>query len=176
MGERSIESVLIVDDDPGVTGALKRVLCSMRLEVFTAANRQEALLAVERKPDLSVVDVYLADEDGLDLIVELKRSHRHCVVVLGGRISAEDRFRAGRAGADILLEKPCSASEILHRARTGEALPHGSSHEVTLAAAVEYRIDRALADSKGNISEASRRLQISRWALQKRLRKRQGKV
>jgi two-component system, response regulator RegA len=176
VGVHTIGKVLLVDDEISVVRQLERAFKGLKCAVFTAGNQKEALLAIEQKPDLSVVDIRLGSENGLDLVLELKNHHPHVVIVLSGSISLNDRFRAGRAGADFLLEKPCSASEILERAETGNSLSPDDPLEISLTEAVDSRIDRALADSNGNISEAARRLKIRRWTLQKKLRKRVGRI
>ena len=55
---------------------------------------------------------------------------------------------------------------------TGQTKYVAKRHDVSMNGLVREAIDRALADSAGNLSEAARRLGISRNTLYRRLRER----
>ena len=75
-----------------------------------------------------------------------------------------------RAGADIVVFKPITFSEIKARIQGGN-LNEPCDEVPTLARAEWEHISRVLADCNGNVSEAARRLGIYRSSLQRRLRK-----
>jgi CheY-like chemotaxis protein len=80
--------VLIVDDDPGVTGLLRRQVVSEGYRVETAAGGRAALSAIrEHKPQLVLLDVALPELDGTEIILQMKSEpglSRIPVVVVSG--------------------------------------------------------------------------------------------
>jgi two-component system response regulator RegA len=97
------------------------------------------------------------------------------IVVLTGYGSIATALDALRLGAVHYLTKPADVDDILAGfARAGLApgeVPE-TSHEVPSLARVEWEhINRVLADSGGNISEAARRLGLHRRSLQRKLSK-----
>jgi two-component system response regulator RegA len=96
------------------------------------------------------------------------------VLVLTGYGSVTTAVEAMKLGAVNYLPKPADCDEIL--AAFGMAVPDGGQTgeeppTPTLARAEWEHIQRVLADSSGNISEAARRLGIHRRSLQRKLGK-----
>jgi two-component system response regulator RegA len=95
------------------------------------------------------------------------------IVVLTGYGSITSAVEALRAGAHDYLSKPVDADQVI-AALTGEAAPRAEAGEApspTLARAEWEHIQRILADCHQNISEAARRLGITRRTLQLKLKK-----
>ena len=171
MGEqRSIESVLVVDDDEKLLRACQRVTGR---SVFTAANAAAAMqVAAHAKPELAIVDLRIGDDSGIELVRELKAAHPALVVVLcSGYLSVTTAVAAVRAGADIVLFKPVTFDEILKRVEEDVEDAPDLGETPTLARAEWEHIMRVLADCNGNVSMAARRLGIYRSSLQRKLRK-----
>ena len=64
-----MKHVLVVDDDPSMRDVMKSYLEAHNLQVTAAADGRGMKRALADKPvDLIVLDVKLADEDGLDLM------------------------------------------------------------------------------------------------------------
>lgn len=107
--------VLVVDDQPAVReGVARLIACApMALRcVSTAANGAEALSAATRlQPDVVVLDVDLAGEDGLALIPQLRLTSR--VLVLSSHGDSATRTRARQLGALAFVEKHEPAVELL---------------------------------------------------------------
>src|SRR5262245_23631862 len=107
--------VLVVDDDPSLRLLLRTTLALDELEVEEASGAVEAeALARFRRPAAAIVDVGLADGNGLALCRELKRMGRDdppTVILLTGAETSEEE--AAAAGADGLLRKPFSPLELL---------------------------------------------------------------
>lgn len=115
--------VLIVDDQAAVRAGLRRLLASASLPLFsvrTAATRDEALgdLALA-PPDLLILDVDLAGDDGLALIAHCSR--RTQVLVLTSHGDAATRARARRLGAAAFVEKQAPATELVAALRRMQA-------------------------------------------------------
>ncbi|ATL32250.1 response regulator transcription factor [Streptomyces formicae] len=111
--------VLVVDDEPDVTGVLATVLTSEGWQVRTAAEGRSALAAArDFLPDAVVLDWMLPDLDGLQVLHALRReAPRVCVLFLTARDAVEDRIAGITAGGDDYVTKPYSLEEVLARLR-----------------------------------------------------------
>jgi two-component system response regulator MprA len=97
--------VLVVDDDPAVSGALNRALRLEGYEVTTAGDGPQALEEIAiRPPDAVVLDIGLPTIDGLDVCRRL-------------RAAVDERVAGLDAGADDYLVKPFALAELLARLR-----------------------------------------------------------
>jgi DNA-binding response OmpR family regulator len=111
--------VLVADDDHDIL-----TLVSFRLEragydVIQAHDGEEAVrLAVERGPDLAVLDVMMPKLDGYEATRQL-RDHEATsgvpVILLTARVQETDVARGIEAGADDYVTKPFSPQELHDR-------------------------------------------------------------
>ena len=111
--------ILIVDDDPAITGLLK---LSFELEghvVMTAASGAEALdLARQIHPAAMVVDVMMPEMDGLELVRRLRDNEVTAdipIVCCSARALADDVEAGLAAGADDYVTKPCDPLDLVSR-------------------------------------------------------------
>jgi two-component system response regulator RegA len=172
--------LLLVDDDETFRARLGRALGARGLDVSTAPDAAAALeVAAREPPDFAVVDLKMPGASGLDLVGELvARAPGVRVVVLTGYGSIASAVEAMHRGAHHYLSKPADADEIisaLERDAPGAspALPRAAapSRTPTLARAEWEHLSRILSDCGGNVSEAARRLGITRRTLQLKLKK-----
>jgi two-component system phosphate regulon response regulator PhoB len=111
--------LLVVDDDEGVLNFLRRVLTSEGFEVTLATSVSDARAAIKTDlPELVVLDLGLADDDGLELLAELRTDTDIPVIVLTGRGAEHDRVLGLRMGADDYIVKPFSYLELVARIDT----------------------------------------------------------
>lgn len=107
--------VLVVDDQAAVREGLARLIACAPLTlryVNTAATSAEALRAIHQlHPDVVVLDVDLAGEDGLALIPQIAQTAS--ILVLTSHGDPDTRARAERLGAQAFLEKHQPAAELL---------------------------------------------------------------
>jgi FixJ family two-component response regulator len=99
----------IVDDDPAVARALKRLLRSWGMEVRTFSSGAEFLAAIERSPaaDCSVIDVQMPGMTGLEVLDRMNAAGLHLAVVfMTAHETEEVEDQAMRAGAIGFLRKP----------------------------------------------------------------------
>jgi PAS domain S-box-containing protein len=111
--------VLVVDDEPDTRELLKVGLENCGAEVTVAASVADALRAIERAaPDVLISDIGMPDEDGYDLIRQVRRS----AAKDGGRVPAialtayarvEDRLKALRSGYHMHVPKPVELAELI---------------------------------------------------------------
>jgi len=115
--ERSTR-VLVVDDEEQIRRALRTILRTRGYQVDEAATGEAALLAaIDRPPDLVVLDLMLPDMTGIDVCRELRSWLTAPILVLSVRTDESDKVRALDEGADDYLTKPFSAGELLARIR-----------------------------------------------------------
>jgi two-component system, LuxR family, response regulator FixJ len=110
-----LETVLVVDDDAAVRGALKFALEveGFRVRVYDSAA---ALLADGNLPARAclVIDYRMPDVDGLEL-VDLLRARQVVLpaILISGRVNRQLRSRAERSGVIRVLEKPLSDAALV---------------------------------------------------------------
>jgi DNA-binding response OmpR family regulator len=130
----SQKHILAVDDDPTMRELVADYLGGHGFRVSTAANgRDMADIIDEHIVDLVVLDLKLAEEDGLKLVRELRAgSDLPIIVITGHRRDEVDRIVGLELGADDYLTKPFNLRELLARVRAvlrrtkvGQAAPPG---------------------------------------------------
>jgi two-component system, OmpR family, response regulator MprA len=111
--------VLVVDDDPAVSGALNRALRLEGYEVSVANDGPPALEEIAiRPPDAVILDIGLPTSDGLDVCRRLRAADNDTpVLMLTARDAINDRVQGLDAGADDYLVKPFALAELLARLR-----------------------------------------------------------
>ena len=110
-------NVLIVDDDAEVRGFVSRVLGKLGHRVSEAQEGGEALRLLDTMTfDLILSDVYMAEMDGMELLVRIQqRGIRVPVVVIsgGGYATREEVLTmAASCGAVATLEKPFTPAQL----------------------------------------------------------------
>ena len=111
--------LLLVEDEPEIQDFLKQPLANAGYEVDTAKDGRTAIqLASGKKYDVLIVDLGLPDQDGIDLILQLRRSGISSpVLILSARRSVDDRVKGLEQGGDDYLTKPFALAELLARLR-----------------------------------------------------------
>ena len=109
--------ILIVDDDPSLTSALRRTLSYEGYHVSTVANGESALEQIRLKPpDLVILDLMLPGIDGLEICRRLRSAGEQLVILmLTARDAVADRVAGLEIGADDYLIKPFATEELLAR-------------------------------------------------------------
>lgn len=110
--------ILVVDDDPQISGLLRRGLAYEGYAVETASDGMSALaMASESPPDLVILDVLMPGLDGFEVARRLRRSSRVPILMLTARGTVADKVSGLDAGADDYLVKPFDFDELLARVR-----------------------------------------------------------
>jgi DNA-binding response OmpR family regulator len=111
--------LLLVEDEHDIQTFLEQALTEAGYSVDLAPDGKTAeVLAVSRTYDILIVDVGLPDQDGINLILHLRRKGvRAPVLILSARRSVDDRVRGLEQGGDDYLTKPFALAELLARLR-----------------------------------------------------------
>jgi DNA-binding response OmpR family regulator len=110
-------SVLIVEDDKAMSVALCDGLASEGFRVICAANGEDGFsLALERRPDVVILDVMLPRLNGLDVCRKLRADGNDVpILMLTARGQEADRVLGLKLGADDYITKPFSFLEFVAR-------------------------------------------------------------
>ena len=111
-------SVLVVDDEPGISLLCNRILSRAGYDVTSETNPHIAIEDLQQKRfDLLVVDIRMPEVDGFDVISRAQMIQPDiAVLVMTGFGTVETAIQALRQGVDGLLLKPFQKSEELLQA------------------------------------------------------------
>lgn len=111
-----MQRVLIVDDNEVLRASIRRVLSKTDLQVCgEAQNGAEALqMAVERRPDIILLDISMPGLDGLETSRRLRTLPvSPKIVILSNHDVRQFRTAALQAGASGCLDKSRLLNELL---------------------------------------------------------------
>jgi CheY-like chemotaxis protein len=113
----SVAHVLVVDDDADVRAVVSKGISKLGHEVWDVADGAEALELLKTTPfDLIVSDVFMAEMDGMELLMRIQQLELSVPVVLisgGGFTSKEEVLSmAAACGAVATLDKPFTLDEL----------------------------------------------------------------
>jgi two-component system response regulator AtoC len=104
---------LAVDDDPNFLSALAELIEGQGFTTNTACNLRDARAQVShRTPDVALVDLYLPDGSGIDLLKDLELGTGTEVVLMTGHADVESAVQALRLGASDYLTKPLDIGRL----------------------------------------------------------------
>ncbi|MBI4458481.1 MAG: sigma-54-dependent Fis family transcriptional regulator [Acidobacteria bacterium] len=108
-------NLLIVDDEQGIRQSLSAILQDEGYRILAVASGQEGLRALEESAfQVVLLDIWLADGDGLEILRQLQEKHPETVVVMiSGHGTVETAVKATKLGAFDFLEKPLSIEKTL---------------------------------------------------------------
>mgnify|MGYP000299654745 CR=1 FL=1 len=101
-------SVLIIDDETAVQKAVSAVLKREQMDVSCAGSGQLALdILKENTFDIILLDVIMPEQDGFDLLAELRRRRIYTpVILLSGKTEDAAQVEGLGLGADDYITKP----------------------------------------------------------------------
>lgn len=112
--------ILLVEDEPEIRTVVKKFLEGERYLVETAENYQLGLeKIISYEYDCILLDIMLPDGNGMDLLREIKNSHKKDpVIILSANDSVDDKVNGLEIGADDYLAKPFHLAELLARIKS----------------------------------------------------------
>src|ERR1700746_4067728 len=125
--------VLLVEDDPALQRMILAYFDENNIRTLVASGRQEMVTQLGGAAvRLVILDLRLGEEDGLDLLREIRASSDVPVIIITGhRRDDIDRVVGLELGADDYLTKPFNLRELLARVRAilrrfdvGRRAPH----------------------------------------------------
>lgn len=150
--------ILIIEDDPGISGFLKTTLCAAGYDAITTGNGKSALQLISSHcPDCILLDLGLPDLDGCEIIRNVRSWSQIPIIVISARSMEDDKAAALDDGADDYITKPFGTVELLARIRAAlrhtrtssendEIVLNGSYHVGDLE--IDYKKMRVLLEGK----------------------------
>lgn len=114
--------ILVIDDQPAMRTAVRRILESAGYEVTEEPDGHVALRHFAGDPtDLVITDVFMPNMDGIDFVHRVKGAFPEARIIVmsgGGMLSSEVVLTDARiSGADATLPKPFQPAELLDTVR-----------------------------------------------------------
>ena len=115
--------ILVVDDQPDVRAMISMLLRVNHFEVVEAESAASALKAFEHSTfDGVIVDIFLGDACGLDLISAMReRAPELAVVAVSGMATVDAVSRPSDLGDVVCLQKPFRPAELLRAVSSARA-------------------------------------------------------
>ena len=112
-----METILVIEDDPAISLGLQKNLKYEGYDVLTAHQGEKGLeLAIDRQPDLIVLDIMLPNMSGFEICKTLKRNEVDIpIIILSAKDSEIDKIMGLDLGADDYMPKPFSPRELVAR-------------------------------------------------------------
>jgi two-component system KDP operon response regulator KdpE len=169
------QSILVVDDEPGLRKLLNLLFSNAGYVVREASNGAECLNQIAiAPPDLVVLDVMMPEMDGRDVCQRIRQDANTVpVLMLTARTQSRDVVMGLDCGADDYMLKPFDMDELLARVRAllrrsnaaqsvrvvgqGEIIIDTQSHKVAVngnnvdLTPTEYALLSVLADNAGSV-------------------------
>lgn len=133
-------NILLVEDEQGVAGFIRKGLEEEHYSVDLAVNGEEGFaLATSRQYDLLILDVMLPGINGIDLCLKIReQAIQTPVLMLTAKDSVRDKVLGLNSGADDYMTKPFSFEEFLARVH---ALLRRKPDKLTEMTHHELRVD-----------------------------------
>jgi len=118
-----MQNVLLIDDDAFTRGVVRRMLENLECTVTEAEDGRIASTKLDADDfDLVVTDIFMPNQDGIETIRKIRRSHNDvCILAIS---SDEYSYRinylkmAERIGANFALKKPIQVEQLANILRS----------------------------------------------------------
>src|SRR5512136_1024275 len=118
-----MSTVLIIDDEKQILDSLSSILKDDGFQVFAAREGREGLNLFDTvKPEIVLLDVWMPEIDGLQVLKMIKeRDTDAIVIVISGHGTISTAVEAVKMGAYDFLEKPLHVDKVLEVINRGLA-------------------------------------------------------
>ncbi len=115
-----MQRILVIEDDPAMSEYIGDILRRAGFQVDAAFNGVTGLEALRSTPpDLAILDIFMPEKDGLEVLVELRRTAPELkVLIVSGKqhlLSGSSLALAEKLGANATLPKPFTPKELLNQ-------------------------------------------------------------
>ena len=115
----SSETILVVDDDREIVGAIAAALEKEGFRVLRAYDGMEALdRALDPDRRLILMDVMMPRLDGLSAVLRIRERRNLPIIVLSAKSEESDKVLGLSMGADDYVTKPFGIQELVARVRS----------------------------------------------------------
>ncbi len=117
--------IMIVDDEPRMCDALRRILEKKRYKTITASDGETAIkLFIKNRPDVMLLDLMMPGMNGREVLQKVREiSPTTRIIYFTGKaqIDAAEK-RKLRREVDAFLTKPASTTQILSKINSALAI------------------------------------------------------
>jgi phosphoserine phosphatase RsbU/P len=114
--------ILIVDDNPANVEILQMRLAANNYDIITAMDGESGLAAaIDKKPDLILLDIMMPKMDGLEVCRRLKGNHSlpfMPIIMVTAKTDSKDIVAGLEAGGDEYLTKPVDHAALVARVKS----------------------------------------------------------
>ena len=114
---RKQKLIMVVDDEAEIRNIIEEILIEEGYKTLTAASADEAKrLLVQHRPDLVFLDIWMPDQDGIELLKEWSsdQTKNFPVIMISGHATIETAIEATKLGATGFIEKPISIEKLFN--------------------------------------------------------------
>jgi len=130
MIKKATHKILIIDDEPDVTRAVKLTITiqESNWQVIEANSGEQGLELIDSEsPDLVLLDLSMPGMHGFDVLKEIRMFSNVPVIILTVKEDELDKVRGLELGADDYIVKPFGHLELLARIRSVLRRAEGST-------------------------------------------------
>jgi two-component system, OmpR family, KDP operon response regulator KdpE len=112
-------TILVIDDEASMRKLLQITLSAQSYRIIEAPTGKDGLIAAAmHPPDLILLDLGLPDEDGQNLLIQLREWYSKPILVISARSTEAEIVKALDNGANDYIVKPFRSGELLARIRS----------------------------------------------------------
>ena len=113
--KKNEKTILVIDDEDGVRETIREVLTDEGYRVVEAKTQVMVRDFIrDELPHLVLLDIWMPDVDGIDLLRQIKEQHPNLrVIMISGHGNIHTAVAAAKLGAFDFLEKPLSLDSLL---------------------------------------------------------------
>lgn len=107
------EKIAVIDDDPRIIKSLEMALNAYDIIAFTDSEKAFEFFQKPRDIHLVLLDVMMPKINGLSILEQIKKVHKHAIVIMMTAYGTKDVvIQALRHHADDFIEKPFKAEAL----------------------------------------------------------------
>ena len=153
--ERSVDRILIVDDEPRMRASLATLIEGDGREITQCASGTAALALLEKRTiAVALLDINLPDISGLDILKWISGNHiPTSVIMVSGDDSIDSAIQALRYGAVEFVRKPGDMAHIKHKVDSALHRRHLEHRHALMMARLEQseRLHRFLVENSPDL-------------------------
>lgn len=108
--------ILLIEDEIDAVETMRDLLKDLYIVEVGYSGEEGGFLAYANVYDVIIVDYYLPDKNGLDVVKEIREANIACpILMLSANSDVRNKIRALRIGVDDYVTKPYSREELKAR-------------------------------------------------------------
>ena len=136
-------TILVVDDEPAMVGALGALLGQAGHRIIAAYDGDDALRRFrEDEPDMVLLDLSMPGMDGATVCARIREVSDTPIIIVSGERDRTATVELLDAGADDYVRKPFRSDELLARVRAVSRRASGSRGDRGRGDPSGYELDR----------------------------------